>query len=600
MGKNISHLKIGSETYDLKPYAVCTTDAGSEMKSVTIDGFSIYDGAEITILFKNGNTFWDNFGLCINDGDEIYVVINENGYHGGKIFPPNTTHTFRYDGQCWEMISYNGLYPTIPCDVGLLRALESEDMLVVGQTYSVLYRAVVASDYGINNFGNVANNYMWNIILTATSSNKLDYEAKLGEYGGRSVDFSNWKVWFSIYPDFEKGAWYAEEQAKYIYDSYGETWMTDGYWKELDDRRYLPVHHTSDGRFRALLELKYGASFYTVGFDDGGYFEVDDEYQTVDEYHRFDSYSSTANGFIFKMIDENGNEAPFDFHNIKVKCTAQNSLNDGINYAINVNGKNNIIKTTAQYSGGGLTYASLPNVYVYGNDNFIDRETYNIKAVGNNNHVSYGAYNIVFGGCNFNEFGYESHDITLGSSCTHNKFGNRSYSITFGSSCAHNNIENYSRYIKFGNGSSYNSVGMNCNGNELGNYSYYNTFMNSTNGNKLGGNAYYNIFKNHASYNELGAYSYYNTFGQGVQYCSIRTSASYSGTLRTYCYNNIFENGVTRVVLYNTNSNSSSTKVQNICVNQGCTFSGYTYAGVGVNYAIKCNVINATSSTVTI
>ena len=67
------------------------------------------------------------------------------------------------------------------------------------------------------------------------------------------------------------------------------------------------------------------------------------------------------------MIDENGNEAPFDFHNIKVKCTAQNSLNDGINYAINVNGKNNIIKTTAQYSGGGLTYASLPNVYVYGN-----------------------------------------------------------------------------------------------------------------------------------------------------------------------------------------------------------------------------------------
>ena len=122
MGKNISHLKIGSETYDLRPYAVCNSSAYDAEKFVECPGFTLHDGAEITVLFVYGNKFWDSSYLLIEYGDETnnhfgYIAIDGNEYHGGLIFPPYTTHTLRYNSSSgtFNIISYNGLYPTINC-----------------------------------------------------------------------------------------------------------------------------------------------------------------------------------------------------------------------------------------------------------------------------------------------------------------------------------------------------------------------------------------------------------------------------------------------------------------------------------------------------
>lgn len=80
----------------VKEYAVCSNSASTVKKTVTVDGFSLVEGAKITILFAKGNTA-SSPTLSVNGGEAKPLIlcganINKTTIKGNDIL------TFVYDG----------------------------------------------------------------------------------------------------------------------------------------------------------------------------------------------------------------------------------------------------------------------------------------------------------------------------------------------------------------------------------------------------------------------------------------------------------------------------------------------------------------------
>ena len=649
MGKNISHLKIGSETYDLRPYAVCTSSATAEIKSLTIDGFSVYNGAEITILFENGNLYWDDFGLNVNGDDDIFVGINGDNYHGGKIFPPNTTHTFRYDGTRWEMISYNGLYPTINCTYDDLCNFVSEELLIPGQTYQIVYNPTIYSD-DVEYYGDFNPSYTsirsqtapCSLVLTATSSYQFDEKVNVVDVSTDIKKNTNatWDVWYSLFPT-RKASW-AGNRTIYVYDVDGETYdFCDAVYVWFNNKKYY-IGHTVNSE--NVIYLEYGISNYYAKslYIFNGTNMV--EYSTVDEY--YDEYYSFY-GVITRLIDEYDNDLPYDFKNIYFK--GYNLFSDTI-FATNkyyptftVSCSLNPFGLDASVSGhahGNKIKRCYKTGYGVLNQNmFIKNISYNDYLSGYicNNTFGFGCYknllkgsseDISFGiNCSDNKLDVDCTAISFGNNCFNNKIGTGCTAISFGNSCHSNTLGNNSSYNNFGNGCSYNTLGISslgtsfgnkCYNNTLGNNSSYNSFENNCKDNKFGTNFCYNkigcacsniSFGDYCHGNQIGnycanigggTYCFYNTFGNYCGFIYFKTSKSSTGINRNYCYYNYVDSGVRYVVLYNTTSASSSYKLQNAHVYQGYNSAPYKYASISNNLTAKCIVRNSSDTSVTL
>ena len=107
--------------------------------------------------------------------------------------------------------------------------------------------------------------------------------------------------------------------------------------------------------------------------------------------------------------------------------------------------------------------------------------------------------------------------------CYGNVFGVECKNNTFGNGCSSNT---------FGNNCCYNTFGNYCSYNTFGNYCYYNTFGNNCCDNTFGNNCYDNTFGNNC---------YYNTFGNG---CGSNTFGNdcYWNTFGNNCWGNTFGN----------------------------------------------------------
>ena len=631
MGKNISHLKIGSETYDLKPYAVCTSSATAEIKSLTIDGFSVYNGAEITILFENGNLFWDDFGLCVNGDDDIFVGINGDEYHGGKIFPPNTTHTFRYDGTRWEMISYNGLYPTINCTYDDLCNFANENLLIPGQTYQIEYNPTIYSD-DVEYYGDFNPSYTsirsqtapCSLVLTAISSHQFDEKVNVVDVSTDIKKNTNatWDVWYSLFPT--RNASWAGNRTIYVYDVDGDTYdFCDAVYVWVNNVKYYMGYTVSTNN---VIYMKYGVSNYygeSLYIFNGTNMV---EHSIVDESH--DEYYSFY-GVITRLIDEYDNDLPYDFKNIYFK---------GYNLFSDTAFTTNKYYPTFTVSSTLGQFGLDASVSGHAHCNKIERCYKNGYAILNQN-MFYKTYmsdyldsficNNTFGyGCYKNLLKGSSKGISFGNNCYGNKIGSSSKGISFGNYCYNNTIGDNTFYCSFENGchnntigdsAGYNSFGNNCYSNTIGNYSNYNSFGNGCNNNIFGTNTHYNTignncgsisFGNYCYGNKIGnccnniaggTYCFYNTFGNYCGFIYFKTSKSSTGTNRNHCYYNYVDSGVRYVVLYNTTSASSSCKLQNAHVYQGYSGSAtYKYASISYNLTAKCIVRNSSDTSVTL
>lgn len=208
-----------------------------------------------------------------------------------------------------------------------------------------------------------------------------------------------------------------------------------------------------------------------------GSWEID--YSLDNDKARFGWADETnGKGVIFRMVDEFGNECPYDFKNIMMR-EGYNSSNEtyyytfdngGIDYSLNgAKCFSNIIK---KYISGSQQINRI--VFLCGNrevsDNRFDYQCYN-NTMGDARslHFARECYNNRFEGlnvaCNIgpkfrnNYVGSESQGLTIGMSCTNNNIGKNNYYVVFEDYVRNCTTGKYTYYSRFGANSSYVIMG---------------------------------------------------------------------------------------------------------------------------------------------
>ena len=257
---------------------------------------------------------------------------------------------------------------------------------------------------------------------------------------------------------------------------------------------------------------------------------------------RFGWASTSGKGVIYRLIDEFGNDCPYDFKNIMFKRSAE-WFSEHSGWCKNIF-EGPVPSTERQY----FTF-SLVDAYLNGTDlsiNYHDGQKclkffqnkiapYYSSGIQTLNKNVFILSAIDYAGCNNNTFGIDCYSNTFGSRCHSNTFGNYCYSNTFGNYC-------YS-----------NTFGDNCYSNTFGNYCNSNTFGNSCHSNTFGSRCHSNTFGNDCNSNTFGNSCASNAFGAK---CT-------TNFFRNGCYSNIFESDCS----FNTFGNdSSSNKFSSSCV----------------------------------
>ena len=213
-------------------------------------------------------------------------------------------------------------------------------------------------------------------------------------------------------------------------------------------------------------------------------------------------------GVIYRLIDENGNDAPYDFKNIQM-LDANNSEDTTYYYTFDSKGVDHSLN-------GSKCFNNEINKYIDGTQrvnriifkcnnaevstNFFDFECYN-NTMGSCDHMKFGreCYGNVFGGlnhlCTFdtkfrnNVVGSETQSIQVGQGASNNNFANCIYYSTFGNYFRNNKVCEYTYYSSFGHYVQNFIMGKNAD--ELGQYMRYLTIEN--------GVTYVNLYKKDAT-----------------------------------------------------------------------------------------------------
>ena len=327
-------------------------------------------------------------------------------------------------------------------------------------------------------------------------------------------------------------------------------------------------------------------------------------------------------GVIYNMIDEYGNECPYDFKNIKF-------YHDGLgtdvytftwideNYEVmdtSVFGNNGTLTCYGEIYGvcGNVIKPYMEIMYDEDTGDYLEtkQSLNNITFIsdyeygGSGNEGFYGCYSNSFGnycnsnsfgnGCNSNSFGNGCNSNSFGNDCRYNSFGNYCNSNSFGNGCYSNSFGNSCYSNSFGNGCCSNSFGNDCRYNSFGNYCYSNSFGNSCNSNSFGNGCRYNNFGNNCNSNSFGNDCYSNSF---------RLNASKTAVLLNYCYYNHFDDGCIYNVIWNSVQPTDSNKLQNINVIRGVsgTYSAYNFINiVDKNTAYEIKVAKNSSGAIKI
>ena len=83
-------------------YGTCATAAGTAAKVVTLSGFALFTGAQVTVQFANANTA-ANPTLNVNGTGAKYIRVNNANITNMYYWAANNTVTFTYNGTYWVM-----------------------------------------------------------------------------------------------------------------------------------------------------------------------------------------------------------------------------------------------------------------------------------------------------------------------------------------------------------------------------------------------------------------------------------------------------------------------------------------------------------------
>lgn len=296
---------------------------------------------------------------------------------------------------------------------------------------------------------------------------------------------------------------------------------------------------------------------------------------------RFGWASTYGKGVIYRLIDEFGNDCPYDFKNIVFERSSEWLSNhedwcksvfqgnvptserlyftfsladanlNGTDLSINYHNGRKYLKfyqnKIAPYYSDGVQKLN-GNVFILKG---IDNTGCYSNTFGINCHSStfgIGCSSNTFGNdCYSNTFGNGCYSNTFGSGCNSNTFGNDCYSNTFGAHCHSNTFGDGCKLNSFGDSCASNIFGAKCTTNFFGNGCYTNNFMSScsfnTLGNdcnaKFGNNCVSNTFGNSCISNTFGDQCSSNTFGNNSRSNSFGKGCSYN-FFENYCGANKF------------------------------------------------------------
>ena len=335
--------------------------------------------------------------------------------------------------------------------------------------------------------------------------------------------------------------------------------------------------------------------------------------------------STNGKGVIYRMIDEFGNDCPYDFKNIQfyrqwneakqlwstisngavgVPCYTFSSKGDSsateftdttlmLDRQVYDNTikagtlSNQVLNNNCFFGDGcyGNTFESSCSYNTFGNNcqnnsfgsncwNNTFGSNCNYNTFGSNcNYNSFGSNcwnntfesscvdNIFYGDCLKNSFGISCQRNTFGSSCRNNTFYGNCWNNIFESSCLGNTFESSCDDNFFGENCNYNTFGSNCKGNSLGI---------SCQGNSLGNNCQNNSF---------GSNCWNNTFGNVCYYIKFASDKSAS-TKYNYYRNNHFGDGCQYILFKCAETASASAQVQNYKFAQGLQGTSDEYLAI--------------------
>lgn len=439
------------------------------------------------------------------------------------------------------------------------------------------------------------------IVVLATSNNTLSEEARAfchvgytdGHFSASNLDA--WKIWYCLDNDTDRFTWAGSTKPvfsfNYSHESGGGQFVKDeSLLIENSDMTYYG--YTWVGGVSESILSKDTILWYNEEIP-----EITDDFVTrtfyiMDENYNFNPFElsvqfkseevKNGKGVIYRMIDEFGNDCPYDFKNIMFKNpldttdenyyftfsdTSDGEIKDATISQIEkgVPGKcsNNVIGYYLSVSGDMCVYPyDIPkNIFKNGDFYFVNNTLGN--NCYNNLFVSYYCLNNTFGnGCYHNTFDGTCVGNTLGNNCYDNKFNNARYN-TLGDNCYSNKLV----------GGEYNTLGDYCGLNVFNTFSADNILGNYCQGNTFGVACGYNTFGSTCSYNMLGSYFSDNTFGSSSSYNTFawKRSADDASTALNYMINCYFPAGYSynELIHYKSANDDSATALQNVHFGRG-------------------------------
>jgi hypothetical protein len=340
---------------------------------------------------------------------------------------------------------------------------------------------------------------------------------------------------------------------------------------------------------------------------------------------------TNGKGVIYRMIDDNNNDCPYDFKNILFytdKYTEHPTSDNyyytfsyivtGILYDCTVDSQivechNNSMKEyLKEYSTPPYVDTQYLNQNIFINTEFSYNPSCYSNTFGRNCYL-----NIFGGSCYLNTFGENCDSNILGDLCSSNTFGDWCYSNTLGNYCSSNNFKEGCESNTFGEGCASNilgdycesnTFGESCYSNVLGYCSYSNTFGDDCESNILGDYCDSNILGNNCEFNTFGAGCYSNTFGYKCTFntfgngCESNTFGEDTNNPKSYYKYIVFDNGNKNINLNCTGTTSSNNYYQNVKIGLGVnntrTTKTITDSNTGQNYETYYKPANSQTITV--
>lgn len=383
----------------------------------------------------------------------------------------------------------------------------------------------------------------FDLIVTASSESSLSELARATLHEGDTyfspyTDCEGWQIWYSLDNDTTRFSWAKKGDVEGIYISdydllftYDKTesgpgygiryWYNSEFAQILAGLGFTDVYSGIATRGPAVV----GISCDIMGTT--GIFPVQAYFGTVSNV-KMDA--NEGKGVIYRMIDEWGNDCPYDFKNVEYKVgtdyrhtffamEASPTQKEGTRQGTCRFNRMGAYITRSGYSASSKNLYKLPfNIFGY---------NCNSNILGDNCHHNTFEYecqsNTLGNNCYNNTIGYMSENSIIGDHCFNNTFGTKMANSTWGAECYNNTTGYATRYNSFGTG---------CNNNTLGEYCEYNTF---------GSYCYSNTIEGDVSYNTIGNKCFYNTFGDMCRSISLGNN----------CARNVLNDHVTGVIIGN-------------------------------------------------